>query len=157
MKLSGILKACVVGFSLLTMQPALAESTQVAAAVTADKQAAQPVNINRADAATLAGSLKGIGMRKAEAIVAYRTEHGPFKSVDELANVKGIVQQLTRTRRVMKENGDRKTPLFITELGWGSDPRPAGGSRLYKGLAGQSQMLAKSFAGLTTKAGTMFQ
>jgi Beta-galactosidase len=61
------------------------------------------------------------------------------------ANVKGIVQQLTRTRRVMKENGDRKTPLFITELGWGSDPRPAGGSRLYKGLAGQSQLLRESF------------
>ena len=90
MKLSGILKACVVGFSLLTMQPAFAESTQVAAAVAADRQSAQPVNINRADAATLADSLKGIGMRKAEAIVAYRTEHGPFKSVDELANVKGI-------------------------------------------------------------------
>jgi competence protein ComEA len=31
-----------------------------------------------------------VGIKKAEAIVAYRSEHGPFKSVDELVNVKGI-------------------------------------------------------------------
>jgi competence protein ComEA len=52
--------------------------------------AATPVNINKADAATLAKSLDGIGLSKAEAIVAWRGEHGPFKSVDELSQVKGI-------------------------------------------------------------------
>jgi hypothetical protein len=60
------------------------------------------------------------------------------------ANVRGVAQQLARASRVMDENGD-KAPLLITELGWASDPRPAGGSRLYKGLAGQSQLLTKSF------------
>jgi len=88
MKLSSLLKACLVGASLLVLQPVHAESASPGAA--AQQQAAQPVNIHRADAATLAGALRGIGLRKAEAIVAYRTEHGPFKSVDELANVKGI-------------------------------------------------------------------
>jgi competence protein ComEA len=34
--------------------------------------------------------LKGIGLKKAEAIVKYRTEKGPFKTVDELDNVSGI-------------------------------------------------------------------
>jgi competence protein ComEA len=48
------------------------------------------VNINTADAQTIASEIKGIGMVKAEAIVAYRTEHGPFTSLDELTNVKGI-------------------------------------------------------------------
>jgi len=48
------------------------------------------VNVNTADAATLARELKGIGIKRAEAIVAYRQKHGPFKSVDELALVKGI-------------------------------------------------------------------
>jgi len=48
------------------------------------------VNINTADAPSIADALQGIGLRKAEAIVAYRNEHGPFKSVDELVNVKGI-------------------------------------------------------------------
>jgi competence protein ComEA len=47
------------------------------------------VNINEADAAVLAG-LNGIGTAKAEAIVAYRKEHGPFRTIDDLANVKGI-------------------------------------------------------------------
>jgi competence protein ComEA len=47
------------------------------------------VNINTADAADLA-SLPGIGNSKAKAIVTYRSEHGPFSTVDELANVKGI-------------------------------------------------------------------
>ncbi|WP_130620145.1 ComEA family DNA-binding protein [Dyella amyloliquefaciens] len=52
--------------------------------------AATPVNINKADAATLVKSLDGIGHSKAEAIVAWREEHGPFKSADELGQVKGI-------------------------------------------------------------------
>lgn len=52
--------------------------------------AATPVNVNRADAATIAQSLDGIGAAKADAIVAWRTEHGPFKSVDDLRKVKGI-------------------------------------------------------------------
>lgn len=48
------------------------------------------IDINSADAATLDKNLKGIGPRTAAAIVDYRTKHGPFKSVDELANVKGV-------------------------------------------------------------------
>ncbi len=51
---------------------------------------AEPVDINCADAAALAGGLKGVGDAKAAAIIAHRTEHGPFKSADELANVSGI-------------------------------------------------------------------
>lgn len=52
--------------------------------------AATPVNINTADATTLAKSLDGIGPTKASAIVAWRDQHGPFKTVDELSQVKGI-------------------------------------------------------------------
>jgi competence protein ComEA len=51
---------------------------------------AGPVNINTADASTLSRELKGIGMKRAQAIVDYRTKNGPFKSVDELTLVKGI-------------------------------------------------------------------
>jgi len=49
----------------------------------------QPVNINTADVKTL-DTVKGIGPKKAQAIVDYRTKHGPFKSVDDLTNVPGI-------------------------------------------------------------------
>ncbi len=48
------------------------------------------VDINSADAATLALALDGIGMAKAQEIVAYRELNGEFKSIEELAQVKGI-------------------------------------------------------------------
>ena len=47
------------------------------------------VNINSATRDQLDG-LKGIGPAKAQAILDYRNAHGPFKSVDDLKNVKGI-------------------------------------------------------------------
>lgn len=52
------------------------------------------VDINKADAATIAKELKGVGPAKAKAIVDYRTAHGAFKSVDELRNVHGIGDKL---------------------------------------------------------------
>ena len=47
------------------------------------------VNINSASAKELSG-LKGIGMKKAEAIIQYRKNNGDFKNVEDLAKVKGI-------------------------------------------------------------------
>lgn len=49
----------------------------------------ESINVNSASAAQLV-QLPGIGPSYAERIVAYRTEHGSFKTVDELKNVKGI-------------------------------------------------------------------
>lgn len=57
------------------------------------------VNINTADAAKLAEVLKGVGLAKAEAIVAYRKEHGPFKSAEQLAEVKGVGDKLVLANR----------------------------------------------------------
>lgn len=51
---------------------------------------AGPVNVNTADAETLARELSGVGLTKARAIVAYRETHGPFTDVAELSEVKGI-------------------------------------------------------------------
>ncbi len=48
------------------------------------------VNINTADAETLALALDGIGMAKAQEIIVYREQNGDFKTVDELQNVRGI-------------------------------------------------------------------
>ena len=48
------------------------------------------VNINTAGADAIQSELKGVGLQKAEAIIAYREANGAFKSADELANVKGI-------------------------------------------------------------------
>ena len=51
---------------------------------------AGPVNVNTADAATIAAELKGVGLSKAKAIVEYRKKHGPFRSAEDLTLVKGI-------------------------------------------------------------------
>lgn len=55
---------------------------------------AGPVDLNSADAATLARELDGIGLSRAQAIVEYRERNGKFRSVDEMLNVKGIGPQV---------------------------------------------------------------
>jgi len=47
------------------------------------------ININTADAATL-DTLPGIGPTKAQAIIEYRTAHGPFAAIGDIQNVSGI-------------------------------------------------------------------
>ncbi len=51
---------------------------------------AAPVNINKAGAEEIAVALKGIGIKKAQDVVAFREKHGPFKSVEQLRDVKGF-------------------------------------------------------------------
>lgn len=63
---------------------------------------ADKVNINTATAEQIAESLNGIGMSKAQKIVAYRTENGPFKNLDELVLVKGIgLKTIEKNREAM--------------------------------------------------------
>ncbi|TAN03553.1 MAG: helix-hairpin-helix domain-containing protein [Rhodanobacteraceae bacterium] len=68
--------------------------------------AATPVNVNTADARAIAASLDGVGMSKAEAIVAYRKTHGPFKSIEDVGKVKGIgAKTLSRNRDAIRLDG----------------------------------------------------
>lgn len=58
-----------------------------------------PVDINTADAVTLAKELQGVGMSRAQAIIEYRERNGGFKSVDEILKVKGIGPQVLEQNR----------------------------------------------------------
>ncbi|MGR9101161.1 MAG: ComEA family DNA-binding protein, partial [Gammaproteobacteria bacterium] len=49
-----------------------------------------PVNVNTASAQELSDALKGIGLKKAEAIIQYREANGAFKTLSDLSKVKGI-------------------------------------------------------------------
>lgn len=60
---------------------------------------AGPVNVNEADAPTIARELKGIGLTKAEAIVAWRDAHGRFRDVDQLLEVDGIGPRILELNR----------------------------------------------------------
>lgn len=65
------------------------------------------VNINTANAQQMQINLTGIGVSKAAAIVAYREQNGPFQSIDDLVNVKGISKKiLDRNRSDIKLSAD---------------------------------------------------
>lgn len=57
---------------------------------------AAPVQINSASAEELSESLTGIGLKKAQAIVEYREQHGSFRVLEDLLNVKGIGESLLK-------------------------------------------------------------
>ncbi len=61
--------------------------------------AAGEVDINSADAGALADAIKGVGPVKAAAIVAWRAQNGPFASVNDLSQVKGIDQKIIEANR----------------------------------------------------------
>jgi len=70
---------------------------------------AGPVDVNSADAETIARELNGVGTTRAQAIVAYRQEYGAFKSEDELLNVTGIgrhILDVNRPNIVLGQRGD---------------------------------------------------
>jgi competence protein ComEA len=84
----------------LSAAPASATSVPAPVPVVSQLQA-QPakLDLNTADALTLQKELNGIGKAKAEAIVAYRDANGPFASVDELLEIKGIGNALLERNR----------------------------------------------------------
>ncbi len=67
------------------------------AAATASR--AGPVNINTADAETIARELEGIGLARAQAIVSYREQHGHFATVEAVRNVKGVGPKILELNR----------------------------------------------------------
>ncbi len=60
---------------------------------------AGPVDINAADAETIALELNGVGVSRAQAIVDYRNEYGRFQTEDDLLNVGGIGQHILEANR----------------------------------------------------------
>ncbi|MDR0666155.1 MAG: helix-hairpin-helix domain-containing protein [Campylobacteraceae bacterium] len=62
------------------------------------------IDINSADAKTLA-SIKGVGEKKAEAIVEYRQKNGKFTTIDDVVKVKGIGDKLLE---VIKQEAEVK-------------------------------------------------
>ena len=75
-------------FSLAGWHGFASAAEPASAASTAETSAT--IDINKASASDIAEALHGIGAAKAEAIVAYRDQHGPFQSLEDLGNVKGV-------------------------------------------------------------------
>ena len=69
---------------------ALLQSLVLSLVLMGSALAAEKVNVNTADAATIDRVLLNVGPAKAEAIVAHRKANGAFRSAEQLAMVKGI-------------------------------------------------------------------
>ena len=68
------------------------------------------INLNKADARAITGSIRGIGIKRAEAIIKYREAHGGFKSVNDLSEVplfgkNFVAKHLKEIEQVFTVNG----------------------------------------------------
>ena len=63
-----------------------------------------------------------------------------------VADARAMGAQLTNLRRIMRRHHDGATPLYVTELGWGSESGP---TRWQRGLWGQANQLSKAFSMLS--------
>lgn len=87
--MKAIFRIFAVALILVSSSISLAVENKSAQDQPAVSQVQQVVNINTADAETLT-KLKGVGIKKAEAIIAWREANGGFTSVEQLLEVKGI-------------------------------------------------------------------
>jgi len=90
---------------------------------------ATPVNINAADAKTIADSLSGIGLKKAEAIVDYRTKNGNFTSVDDLSKVSGIGEKTIAKNKadILLDNSTASSSTDAAKPATSEATKPAAG------------------------------
>ncbi len=87
--------------------------------------AAAAVNINTANKDELV-ALPGIGPAKAQAILDYRKQNGPFKSIDDLKNVKGIGAK--RLDKLRHELSVGSAPAKVAAAGAKTDAKGPGPS-----------------------------
>lgn len=106
--LSSLVFALLTSLSTAAIAAPAVKSEAVSAPMSqemAPKAQTGKIDLNGADAPTLQRELAGVGEAKANAIVAYRDINGPFASVDELLEVKGIGKAiLDRNREKLEVN-----------------------------------------------------
>lgn len=84
--------AAVLSFFVVSIptQAIALDAKTTAPPVVEQAQVREKINLNKATVQELTGSFKGIGKKRAEAIVSYRDTHGGFKSIEDLAQVRGL-------------------------------------------------------------------
>jgi hypothetical protein len=65
-----------------------------------------------------------------------------------VARARAMGAQLANLRRIMRVHNDASTPIYLTELGWGSSSGP---TRWERGLLGQANQLSEAFSMLSTQ------
>lgn len=96
-KVIALLGAVLLSIGMISAPAIAAEKTSAKSAQV--QQIPAKVNVNTASAEEISTVLKGVGLKKAEAIVAYRKAHGKFTTVEQLAEVKGIGEATIQKNR----------------------------------------------------------
>ena len=97
--------ACLACLGAVTMPVTLAQDEPVAPEISIENQ----VNINTADAETLALALDGVGETRAMDIISYREQNGDFETVEQLQEVSGIgpaTLERNRSRILLSDSTD---------------------------------------------------
>lgn len=90
MKLINTVCAVVLSLLACSAMVSTAQAKESTTPASVEQKQAEKVNLNTADAKQIAKTMKGIGLKKAEAIVAFRKANGPFKNLEDLLRIKGI-------------------------------------------------------------------
>lgn len=92
--------------SSLFLFPAFSKPPIESTKVSKELSTMTKLNLNEALAKDILKKVKGIGPKRAEAIVEYRNQHGPFKDLHALSKVKGI------SKRFVRDNFDSLSSEF---------------------------------------------
>jgi competence protein ComEA len=88
------------------MFPAFSKPSVESPAVTQESAQTSKVNLNQAKDIEISKQVKGIGKKRAEAIVNYREKNGPFDNLKALSEVKGI------SKKFVSDNWDKLESAF---------------------------------------------
>jgi len=97
-------------FWMLTVLGFVLGFAGLVSAADADPAGVKAININTATAAELT-ALKGVGDKLAASIVAYREANGPFKTVENLVDVKGVGPKILADNAAMLTVGAAAPPV----------------------------------------------
>lgn len=103
---AGVLSLFVLGCSFsvqAAVNPAVIPKVSAQSRVVEKNQANEKIDLNKAGIDDLANSVKGIGIKRAEAILKYRETIGSFKSIAELSSVPGLGANFVKKHQVELE------------------------------------------------------
>ena len=90
--------AVVLSFFVVSLSTqAIAQEAKPSVSPPPTESVLSKISLNQATVQELTGSFKGIGKKRAEAIVSYRDEHGGYKSIEDLAQVRGLGKTFVNT------------------------------------------------------------
>lgn len=77
----------------------LAQAAETQVDTTSIENTVETVSINTADAEAIAAALKGVGLKKAQAIIEWRNQNGQFTRLEQLLEIKGIGEKTLEKNR----------------------------------------------------------